>query len=59
MAAHATMHAVLTATRRPGIRGVGAASLLLTDGAGPVFTPHPPDALQDAAIRAAAAVEAG
>jgi hypothetical protein len=24
-----------------------------------VFTPHPPGALQDAAIRAAAAVEAG
>jgi hypothetical protein len=51
--------AVLSRTPRPGVRGVAAAAMLLTDGGGPVFSPHPPGALREAAIRAAANVEAG
>jgi hypothetical protein len=51
--------AVLETANRPGVRGLAETAMLLTDGAGPVFTPHLPGTLRDAAIRAAADVEAG
>jgi hypothetical protein len=43
----------------PAVHGIAAVSLLLTDGGGPVFAPHPPGALREAAFQAAFHAEAG
>ena len=43
----------------PPVRGIAAVSLLLTDGTGPVFAPHPHGALSEAAFQAAFHAEAG
>jgi hypothetical protein len=43
----------------PPVRGIAAASVLLTDGTGPVFAPHPPGTLSEAAFQAAFHAEAG
>ena len=40
-------------------RGIAEVSLLLTDGAGPLFTEHPAGTLREAAFRAAFHLEAG
>jgi len=50
--------AVLTRTPKPRVRGLAAASLLVTDGGGPVFSRHAPGALRERVIRAAAWAEA-
>jgi hypothetical protein len=43
----------------PGhVRGIAAVSLLLTDGAGPLFAEHPTGTLREAALRAAFHLEA-
>jgi hypothetical protein len=41
------------------VRSIAEVSLLLTDGAGPMFTQHPPGTLREAVFRAAFHVEAG
>ena len=41
------------------VRGIAEVSLLLTDGAGPMFTEHPAGTLREAAFRAAFHLEAG
>jgi hypothetical protein len=41
------------------VRGIAEVSLLLTDGAGPLFAEHPPGALREAAFQAAFHLEAG
>jgi hypothetical protein len=43
----------------PSVRSIAAVSLLLTDGAGPVFAPQPPGTLSEAAFQAAFHAEAG
>ena len=43
----------------PPVRSIAEASLLLIDGTGPVFNPHPPGTLSEAAFRAAFHAEAG
>ena len=43
----------------PPVRGVAEASLLLTDGTGPVFNPRSSETLREAAFRAAFHLEAG
>jgi hypothetical protein len=50
---------VLATTSRPGVHGVAAASLRLTDRAGPFFSPRPLGTLREAPIRAATHMEAG
>jgi hypothetical protein len=42
----------------PPVRGIAAVSLLLTDGAGPLFAPHAHGTLSELAFRAAFHVEA-
>jgi hypothetical protein len=51
--------AALRAEPSPPVRAVAVASLLLTDGAGPLFAEHPPGALREAAFQAAFHAEAG
>jgi hypothetical protein len=51
--------AALRCTQHPDPRAVAGASLLLTDGCGPVFAPSPPGSLRCAVRRIAATVEAG
>jgi hypothetical protein len=51
--------AALRAEPSPPVRAVAAASLLLTDGAGPVFNPYPPGTLREATFQAAYYAEAG
>jgi hypothetical protein len=41
------------------VRAIAAVSLLLADGAGPVFVPHPHGTLSEAAFQAAFLAEAG
>jgi hypothetical protein len=41
------------------VRGIAAVSVLLTDGTGPVYAPHPHGTLREAAFRAAFHAEAG
>jgi hypothetical protein len=41
------------------VRGIAAVSVLLTDGTGPVYAPHPHGTLCEAAFRAAFHAEAG
>ena len=41
------------------VRAIATASLLLSDGAGPLFNPHPTETLSDIAFRAAFHAEAG
>jgi hypothetical protein len=43
----------------PQVRGVAAVSLLLTDGTGPLFAPHPPGTLREVVFQAAFHAEAG
>jgi hypothetical protein len=50
--------AALRNGHEPDVRAVAMASVLLTDGAGPVFAPHPDGALRELASRAASSVEA-
>jgi hypothetical protein len=50
--------AEVLAARRDLLR-IAEVSLLLTDGAGPMFTQHPPGTLREAVFRAAFHVEAG
>jgi hypothetical protein len=45
--------AALRAEPGPPVRAVAMASLLLTDGTGPLFAPHPHGTLAEAAFRAA------
>jgi hypothetical protein len=62
MAAHAGMNAPLDALRSepaPPVRWIAIVSTLLTDGAGPMFAPHPRGALDEIAFQAAFLVEAG
>jgi hypothetical protein len=62
LAAQAELLRLATALRAepaPAARGVAEASLLLIDGSGPVFSPHPPGTLREAAFRAAFHAEAG
>jgi hypothetical protein len=40
-------------------RGIAEVSLLLTDGAGPLFTEHPAGTLRESSFRAAFHLEAG
>jgi hypothetical protein len=42
----------------PPVRVIAAVSLLLTDGAGPMFAPHPHGTLTEAAFQAAFLAEA-
>jgi hypothetical protein len=49
----------LRAVPRPSVRAAAAVSLLVEDGTGPVFSPHPPGTLQEAAFQAAFHAEAG
>jgi hypothetical protein len=49
----------LRSDQAPAVRGIAAVSLLLTDGTGPVFAPHPPGTLSEAAFQAAFHAEAG
>ena len=51
--------AALRAESAAGVRGVATASLLQTDGTGPVFAPHPSGTLREAASQAAFHAEAG
>jgi hypothetical protein len=51
--------AALRAEPGPPVRAIAAASLLLTDGAGPLFSEHPPGTLREAAFQAAFHAEAG
>ena len=51
--------AALRAVPGPSVRAAAAASLLVEDGTGPVFSPHPPGTLQAAAFQAAFHAEAG
>ena len=50
--------AALRAEPAAPVRAVAAASLLLTDGAGPVFAPHPRGTLSEIAFQAAFHAEA-
>ena len=49
----------LRAEPPPDVRAIATASVLLSDGAGPLFNPHPEGTLSDAAFRAAFHAEAG
>jgi hypothetical protein len=49
----------LRAEPRSNARGIAEVSLLLTDGAGPLFAAHPPGTLREVAFRAAFHLEAG
>ena len=51
--------AALRAEPGPPVRAVAAASLLLTDGTGPLSAEHRPGALREAAFQAAFHAEAG
>jgi hypothetical protein len=51
--------AALRAVPGPSVRAAAAAALLVEDGTGPVFSPHPPGTLQAAAFQAAFHAEAG
>ncbi|HEX5617383.1 MAG TPA: hypothetical protein VFX51_03135 [Solirubrobacteraceae bacterium] len=48
----------LRSDRPAPVRGVAAVSALLTDGAGPLFAPHPSGTLREAAFQAAFHAEA-
>jgi hypothetical protein len=50
--------AALRAVPGPSVRATAAASLLVTDGTGPVFSPHPAGTLRTAAFQAAFHAEA-
>lgn len=50
--------AALRAVPGPSVRATAAASLLVTDGSSPVFSPHPPGTLRAAAFTAAFHAEA-
>jgi hypothetical protein len=50
--------AALRNGHEPSVRAVAMASVLLTDGASPVFAPHPRGALRQLAFRAAYTAEA-
>jgi hypothetical protein len=51
--------AALRAEPAAPVRGIAMASQLLTDGAGPVFAPHPRGALREAVFQAAFQTERG
>jgi hypothetical protein len=50
--------AALRTAPEPAPRGIAAVSVLLSDGAGPIFIEHTPNALRDAARQATSWVEA-
>jgi hypothetical protein len=50
--------AALRGAPDPEPRGIAMVSLLLSDGAGPIFAEHPPNALRDAVQEATRRVEA-
>lgn len=51
--------AALRAEPGPAVRATAAASLLVTDGSGPIFSPHPAGTLRTVAFQAAFHAEAG
>jgi hypothetical protein len=50
-------HLVIDAVA-PAVRGTAIVSVLLTDGSGPVFAPHPEGSLRELAFQAAFHAEA-
>ncbi len=50
---------VLRSEPAPPVRGIAMVSILLTDGSGPVFAPHPVGTLAELAFQAAFHAEAG